>query len=70
MTRDEAREAKRDMTSVYGTEDGTTDTAHHGIVVQVGYHESGREDLVAVEGQHGVRWFPHGAVRQHSTDEF
>lgn len=64
MTKDEARQAKREMLSVCGT-DGVDDDEYHGIIVQVGYHESGREDLVAIEGRNGVRWYPHGAVRLH-----
>jgi hypothetical protein len=54
------------LLSVFGT-DGAGDE-YHGIVRQVGYHESGREDLVAIDGQFGVRWYPHGAVRFHPRE--
>lgn len=69
MDIEQARDAKRNMTSVYATEDGTMDTAHHGIIVQIGFHESGRNDLVAIEGQYGLKWFPLGAIRLHPREE-
>lgn len=69
MNIEQARDAKRNMTSVYATEDGTMDTAHHGIIVQIGFHESGRNDLVAIEGSLGLKWFPLGAIRLHPREE-
>jgi hypothetical protein len=36
-----------------------------GTIIQVGYHESGNERLVAVSTPSGVRWFDRSLVKMH-----
>lgn len=66
MTLDEARVAKRDLMSIIATDGQGVE--HHGIIRQVGYHDSGRDDLVFVEGGSGVGWFPVADVRLHPRE--
>jgi hypothetical protein len=56
MTRDELLTAKQNYTGVTGYEVGDTD-GYPGVVRQIGYHESGNDRLVAIDGIAGIRWF-------------
>lgn len=62
MTRDEASRAKQEMTPVH-VPIGMGD-ADYGVIRQVGYHESGNDDLVAIQTAHGIVWHHFSQVRE------
>lgn len=38
--------------------------AHYGLVTQVGFHESGNDNLVAIQGAHDLQWHHYTQVRK------
>jgi hypothetical protein len=62
MTRTEAVAAKQDMTPVY-VPLGMGDR-HFGVIRQVGGHDSGNDDLAAIQGAFELQWHHVSQIRK------
>jgi hypothetical protein len=61
MTREQARQAKQQGVPVH-VPVGMGD-ADYGVIIQVGGHDSGNDDLVAIQRVHDVVWHHFSQVR-------
>ena len=61
MTREQARQAKQDGAPVH-VPLGMGD-ADYGVIIQIGGHDSGNDDLVAIQRRHDVVWHHFSQVR-------